>query len=166
MELLQKDASTPSLYGKTRRSLRRCTHAHTHLYYFLPPEKLSVEKTRNVTTSKLGKAKRLCPRSRNSRARGCCEVYPGSAAVPRRAEPEPGRGPRPGSWSGGPGSRVRHPSSRAGDGSSRSSPKRAAARDLPQRRLINSDGGWSASPRCNCAVYIFTSLQKTVNNKP
>lgn len=46
----------------------------------------------------------------------------------------------------GPGTPVPPPHRRPGSGSSGFPPKRTAALDLPQRRLINGDGSWPAIP--------------------
>lgn len=134
------------------------THAQTYLYYFLPLKKSSAEKTPKCYSLKAGKGQAPLPTFQKPQTRGCCEVFSGSAADLRRAEREPGPGP------GGPGSRVHHPSSRAGGGSSRFPPKRMAA-GSPPAPGDNCDGGWSASLGCNSPVHIFISLQNTVNDK-
>lgn len=123
-------------------------HACTYLFYFLPPDKLSVKKRPKCYSLKAGKGKEPLLRKPQSP-----RVLRGVFGLCGRAEWEPGPS--------GPGSRARHPSSRAGGGSSRVPQKRIGGRDLPRRRLIKTVTATGPLP----PVYIFTSLQKTVNNK-
>lgn len=106
------------------------THACTYLYYFLPPDKLSVEKTPKCYSLKAGKGQEPLPALQE----------PPSPRVLRGVLGLPGRpAEQSRSRAGGPGSRVRPLSSRAGGRQCQQSPAgKDGGGDLPQRRLMKT----------------------------